>query len=100
MNKNELVSAVAEASKMTKTDAAKAIDAFCECVTQALSSGDDVRLVGFGTFAVADRKATEGRNPRTGAVIKISASKQPKFKAGKQLKDACNATAVKKKKAA
>ena len=100
MNKNELVTAVAEHAGMTKTDAAKAIDAFCDAVTEALSSGDDVRLVGFGTFAVADRKATEGRNPRTGAVIKIAASKLPKFKAGKQLKDACNTVGEKKKKAA
>ena len=100
MNKNELVAAVAEAAGMTKTDATKAVDAFCEAVTDALSSGDEVRLVGFGTFAVADRKATEGRNPRTGAVIKIAASKLPKFKPGKQLKDACNTVGVKKKKAA
>jgi DNA-binding protein HU-beta len=97
MNKNELVSAVAEAAGMTKIDATKAIDAFCDAVTSALCAGDEVRLVGFGTFAVADRKATEGRNPRTGAVIKIAASKLPKFKPGKQLKDAVNPEATKKK---
>jgi DNA-binding protein HU-beta len=97
MNKNELVAAMAEIADMTKTDANKALDAFCEAVTQALAKGDEVRLVGFGNFAVAHRKATEGRNPRSGEVIKIAASNQPKFKAGKQLKDACNKTAGKKK---
>jgi DNA-binding protein HU-beta len=94
MNKNELVAAVAEHAGMTKVDATKAVDAFCDAVTEALSSGDEVRLVGFGTFAVADRKATEGRNPRTGAAISIAASKLPKFKPGKQLKDACNLDAA------
>jgi DNA-binding protein HU-beta len=96
MNKNELVAAVAELAGMTKTDANKAIDAFCDAVTDALAKGDEVRLVGFGNFMVARREASEGRNPRTGAPIKISASNQPKFKAGKQLKDACNAPQKKK----
>jgi DNA-binding protein HU-beta len=90
MNKNELVSAVAETADLSKADATKAIDAFCDVITEALAKGDEVRLLGFGTFNVAERKATEGRNPRTGATISIAASKQPKFKAGKQLKDACN----------
>lgn len=90
MNKNELVANVATKSGLTKVDAAKAVDAFVESVSKELSKGGEVRLVGFGTFAVAKRKATEGRNPRTGAVIKIPASKQPKFKPGKALKDQVN----------
>ncbi|MBM3618687.1 MAG: HU family DNA-binding protein [Alphaproteobacteria bacterium] len=89
-NKNELVAKVATKAGLTKVDAAKAVDAFIETVTKELSKSGEVRLVGFGTFAVAKRKATEGRNPRTGAVIKIPASKQPKFKPGKALKDAVN----------
>ena len=100
MNKNEFVAAVAEIAGMTKVDANKAVDAFCEAVMQALANGDDVRLVGFGNFEVAHRKATDGRNPRTGEVIKIAASNQPKFKAGNQLKDACNKVDGKNKKAA
>ncbi|MEQ8333172.1 HU family DNA-binding protein [Nisaea sp.] len=90
MNKNELVAAVAGSADMTKADAASAVDAVLESVTTALKSGDEVRLVGFGTFSVASRAASEGRNPRTGEKIKIAASKQPKFKAGKGLKDALN----------
>lgn len=90
MNKNDLVSAVAEASGLTKTDAAKAVEATFEAVTNALKKGDEVRLVGFGTFAVAKRKASTGRNPRTGEEMKIPASNQPKFKAGKALKDSVN----------
>jgi DNA-binding protein HU-beta len=100
MNKNEFVAAVAELAEMTKVDANKAVDAFCEAVMQALAKGEDVRLVGFGNFEVTHRKATEGRNPRTGETIKIAASNQPKFKAGKQLKDACNNVDAKNKKAA
>ena len=90
MNKNELVSKVAEEAGLTKTDAAKAVDAFVSSVTGALKSGDEVRLVGFGTFSVAQRAATTGRNPRTGEPIKIPARRQPKFKAGKGLQDAVN----------
>tara|TARA_R110002012_G_scaffold269100_2_gene453155 strand:+ start:558 stop:830 length:273 start_codon:yes stop_codon:yes gene_type:complete len=90
VNKNELVAAVAGSADMTKADAASAVDAVLESVTTALKSGDEVRLVGFGTFSVASRAASEGRNPRTGEKIKIAASKQPKFKAGKGLKDALN----------
>lgn len=90
MNKNELVAKVATQSGLTKVDAAKAVDAFVESVSKELAKGGEVRLVGFGTFGVAKRKATEGRNPRTGAVIKIPASKQPKFKPGKALKDQVN----------
>ncbi|SCA55918.1 HU, DNA-binding transcriptional regulator, beta subunit [Candidatus Terasakiella magnetica] len=90
MNKTELVNAVAE-SGLTKADATKAVEGVFEAITYAMKSGDDVRLVGFGTFSVADRKASTGRNPRTGEEIQIPASKQPKFKAGKGLKDAVNA---------
>ncbi|UUX50257.1 HU family DNA-binding protein [Nisaea acidiphila] len=90
MNKNELVAAVADSADLTKADAASAVDAVLDSITSALKSGDEVRLVGFGTFSVAARAASEGRNPRTGEKIKIAASKQPKFKAGKGLKDALN----------
>ncbi|MGE5503764.1 MAG: HU family DNA-binding protein [Actinomycetota bacterium] len=87
MNKNDLVSAVASTTGLTKSDAAKAVDGVFQAITDALKGGDEVRLVGFGTFAVAQRAASEGRNPRTGAKITIPASKQPKFKAGKGLRD-------------
>lgn len=90
MNKNELIDAVANSAGLSKVDAGKAVDGFIGAVTDALKKGGDVRLVGFGTFAVSERKATTGRNPRTGETIKIPASKQPKFKAGKALKDAVN----------
>ncbi|MHA1539190.1 MAG: HU family DNA-binding protein [Alphaproteobacteria bacterium] len=90
MNKNELVSAVAESSELTKADAARAVDAVIEAVSASLSSGEEVRLIGFGTFSVAQRKATEGRNPRTGEKIQIPASKRPKFKPGKALVEAVN----------
>ena len=87
MNKNELIAAVAESAGLSKTDGAKAVDAFVSVVTKALKSGGEIRLVGFGTLAVTQRKATEGRNPRTGEKIKIKACKVPKFKPGKALKD-------------
>lgn len=90
MNKNDLVAAVAEASDLSKADSAKAVDAVFDAIAGTLKNGQEVRLVGFGTFSVATRAATEGRNPRTGEKIKIPASKQPKFKAGKGLKDAVN----------
>jgi len=90
VNKNDLVAAVAAQADVSKTDAAKAVDAVFQAITEALQKKDEVRLVGFGTFSVAERAATEGRNPRTGAKITIPASKQPKFKAGKGLKDAVN----------
>lgn len=90
MNKNELIDAVAASADISKVDAGNAVDGVIAAVTNALKSGDDVRLVGFGTFTVSDRKATTGRNPRTGETINIPASKQPKFKAGKALKDAVN----------
>lgn len=90
MNKSELVSAVADASGLTKADAEKAVDGVFEAITGALKAGDEVRLVGFGSFSVAQRAASQGRNPRTGETIQIAASKQPKFSAGKGLKDAVN----------
>ena len=90
MNKNDLITEVAKNTGLSKVDSAKAVDALLNAVTGALKKNDEVRLVGFGTFSVAKRAATEGRNPRTGAKIKIPASKQPKFKAGKGLKDAVN----------
>ncbi len=90
MNKNDLISAVAQATDTSKTDAAKAVDGVLDAITGALKSGDGVQLIGFGSFSVANRAARQGRNPRTGAVIQIAASKQPKFKAGKALKEAVN----------
>ena len=90
MNKNDLVTSVAGSSGLSKADAAKAVDSIFESITGALQSGSEVRLVGFGTFSVANRAATTGRNPRTGEPIHIPASKQPKFKAGKGLKSAVN----------
>lgn len=90
MNKKELVAMMAEVSKQSKATCEKCLDAFIKSVEHALKKGHDVRLVGFGTFYTVKRKATNGRNPRTGAVIKIAASTQPKFKAGKGLKDAVN----------
>ena len=90
MNKSELVSAVAQSSGLTKADAEKAVDGVFEAITGALKAGDDVRLVGFGSFSVAQRAAREGKNPRTGEKIAIPASKQPKFSAGKSLKECLN----------
>ena len=90
MNKNELIADVAERSGLSKVDAGKAIDGMISSIEAALKSGDDVRIVGFGTFSVSSRAATTGRNPRTGEAISIPASKQPKFKAGAPLKAAVN----------
>jgi DNA-binding protein HU-beta len=90
MNKQDLVSKVAESADISKQKAALAVDSVIEAIKGSLKKGDDVRLVGFGTFSVAQRAATTGRNPRTGEPIKIPASKQPKFKAGKELKEAVN----------
>ena len=86
-NKNDLVTAVANTTGLSKTDAGKAVDGVFDAITAALKSGEEVRLVGFGTFSVSARAASEGRNPRTGQKINIPASKQPKFKAGKVLRD-------------
>ena len=90
MNKADFVASVSEASGLTKVDAAKAVEGIIKVVEKALKKGDNVSLVGFGTFAVRKRAARTGRNPRTGATIKIKASKIPAFKAGKALKDAIN----------
>ena len=90
MNKNELISAVADHSGLSKADSGKAVEAVFESITGSLSKGGEVRLVGFGTFSVTQRKASTGRNPRTGEKMTIKASTQPKFKAGKGLKDAVN----------
>jgi DNA-binding protein HU-beta len=90
MNKQDLVAKVAEKIDVSKTKAAEAVDAVIESIKASLKKGDDVRLVGFGTFTVSRRAASTGRNPRTGEPIKIAASKQPKFKAGKELKKAIN----------
>ena len=90
MNKNDLVSKVAESADISKQKAASAVDAVIDAIKSSLKKGEDVRLVGFGTFSVSKRAATTGRNPRTGEPIKIPASKQPKFKAGKDLKEAVN----------
>ncbi|MCK5903233.1 MAG: HU family DNA-binding protein [Cocleimonas sp.] len=90
MNKTELVQAVAAKSGLTKADAERAYKGFVEVVTETLEAGDQVTLIGFGTFLVRDRSARTGRNPRTGEAIKIKASKNPAFKAGKALKDAVN----------
>jgi len=90
MNKSELIDAVADKADLSKADASKAVDAFMDSVGGALKQGDEVTLVGFGTFTVRDRAARTGRNPRTGETIQIPASKMPGFKAGKALKDSVN----------
>lgn len=90
MNKSEFVDAVAEKASLSKADAAKAVDSMMEVVTEALKGGDQVTLIGFGTFLGRRREARDGRNPRTGETIKIAAANVPAFKAGKALKDAVN----------
>lgn len=90
MNKNDLVGEVADKAKLTKAQAAETVDAIFDAITGALKAGDEVRLVGFGTFSVSKRKASTGRNPATGEPIKIKASNQAKFKPGKGLKDSIN----------
>ena len=90
MNKTELVTAIAEDAGLSKKDAEKALKAFTDAVTAELKKKGKVQLVGFGTFEVAKRAARQGRNPQTGATMKIAASVAPKFKAGKALKDAVN----------
>ncbi len=90
MNKQDLISQIADQAEISKQKAGVALDATLEAIRNSLKKGDDVRLIGFGTFSVADRAATEGRNPRTGEKIQIPASKQPKFKPGKELKEAVN----------
>jgi len=90
MNKSEFVNAVADAAELSKADAARAVDAMIDVISKTLKSGDTLTLVGFGTFTVRERAARQGRNPQTGDTIKIKASKNPAFKAGKALKDAVN----------
>ena len=90
MNKSELIDAIADAADISKAAAGRALDATVDTVKKALKKGDMVTLVGFGTFYVGKRAARTGRNPRTGAAIKIKAAKMPKFRAGKALKDAVN----------
>jgi len=90
MNKSELVSAVAAKTELTKADTERALKAFLETITDTLKDGDQVTLIGFGTFLVRERKARTGRNPRTGETIQIKAANNPAFKAGKALKDAVN----------
>ena len=90
MNKNDLVAAIAEKAGLSKKDSEKALKAFEEAVTEELKKGGKVQLVGFGMFDVAERAAREGRNPQTGAAMPIPASKAPRFKVGKTLKDAVN----------
>ena len=91
MNKTELVAAMAEKAGLSKKDAEAALKAFTETVAEELKKGEKIALVGFGTFEVSERAAREGRNPQSGAPMKIAASKAPKFKAGKALKDLVNA---------
>ncbi|MBD5544184.1 MAG: HU family DNA-binding protein [Lachnospiraceae bacterium] len=90
MNKTELVAAMAEQAEISKKDAEKALKAFTDVVSEELKKGEKIQLVGFGTFEVSERAAREGRNPQSGEVMKIAASKAPKFKAGKALKDLVN----------
>ena len=90
MNKSELVDAIADSADISKAAAGRAVDAVVESVTNALKGGDQVTLIGFGTFSVKDRAARTGRNPQTGAEIQIAAAKIPSFKAGKALKEAVN----------
>ena len=90
MNKTELIAAVAEKAEISKKDAEKAVKAFTDAVAEELAKGGKVQLVGFGNFVVSERPAREGRNPRTGETMTIAASKTPKFKPGKALKDEIN----------
>ncbi|WP_066802047.1 HU family DNA-binding protein [Moraxella oblonga] len=97
MNKSELVDSIAQQAGLTKDQATKALNAFTASVQGALERGDDVVLVGFGTFSVKERAARTGRNPKTGEELQIAASKVPSFKAGKGLKDAVNPVSAPKK---
>lgn len=90
MNKSELIDAIAASADITKADAGRALDGFVDAVSKALSNGDSVALVGFGTFSVKERAERKGRNPQTGEEITIAAAKIPSFKAGKSLKDSVN----------
>jgi DNA-binding protein HU-beta len=90
MNKNDLIATVAERTGLSRTGAGEAVEATFDAITNALKAGDEVKIIGFGNFTVTTRAASTGRNPRTGETIQIAASKSPKFKAGKGLKDAVN----------
>lgn len=90
MNKTELIAAIAKETELSRKDAELAVKAFADVVTAELKKGEKVQLVGFGTFEVSERAAREGRNPQSGETMTISASRTPKFKAGKALKDAVN----------
>ena len=90
MNKNDLVGAVAASANLQRAEAARAVDAVFETISKALADGQDVRLIGFGTFSVVHRPASKARNPRTGETIDVAPSNQPKFRAGKGLKEAVN----------
>ncbi|MEW8015014.1 MAG: DNA-binding protein HU [Candidatus Sedimenticola endophacoides] len=90
MNKTDLIDAMADAADISKAAAGRALDGMVEAISEALKSGDQVTIVGFGSFSVRERAARAGRNPQTGATIQIAASKSPAFKAGKALKDAVN----------
>ncbi len=90
MNKNDLIADIAERTGLSKAGAAQSVEAMVDAITDALKSGQEVKIIGFGNFSVTQRQASKGRNPRTGEVIDIPASKSPKFKAGKGLKDAVN----------
>ena len=90
MNKSDLISAIAEDAELSKAEASRALDATLNVITSSLQKGDDVTLIGFGTFSVSERAARTGRNPQTGKPLKIPASKVARFKAGKALKDAVN----------
>ncbi len=98
MNKTELVAAIAEKTELSKKDSEKALKALIEVVSEELKKGEKIQLIGFGTFEVAERAARTGKNPQTGKAIKIPASKAPKFKAGKALKEAVNKPAKSSKK--
>lgn len=91
MNKNELISRVAEVNETTKKAAGEQVEAILAVITEALAAGEEVAISGFGKFSVTERAAREGRNPATGETIQIAASKSPKFKAAKALKDSVNA---------
>ena len=90
MNKQELIAAIAEKAEMEKDDAKKALNAFIEVVGDELKKGEKIQIIGFGAFEVSERAAREGRNPQTGETMEIKASRNPKFKAGKALKDSLN----------
>lgn len=90
MNRTELVAAIADKTELSKKDAEKALKAFTDVVAEELQKGEKIQLVGFGTFEVSERAAREGRNPQSGEIMQIAASKAPKFKAGKALKDLVN----------